>query len=47
MPKIEQLNSADLDLVVGGAAVRAEVDPETGETVYYDCTGREIGRSTE
>jgi len=44
MPNIEELNSADIDQVVGGTVPHSEIDPQTGEIVYYDCTGREIGR---
>lgn len=44
MTKIVQLNTGELNQVVGGTTSSSEIDPATGETVVRDCTGQEIGR---
>jgi len=41
---MQQVTQEEMSLVIGGAYPSQSIDPETGEVVTYDCTGREIGR---
>jgi bacteriocin-like protein len=42
--QVTELNANELEQIVGGIGESTSTDPATGETVVYDCTGREIGR---
>jgi hypothetical protein len=44
MKKIVDLSAEETNSVVGGVIGETRTDPKTGETVVYDCTGREIAR---
>jgi hypothetical protein len=44
MKKIVELSVEEANSVAGGVFSYTRVDPKTGETVVYDCTGREIAR---
>jgi bacteriocin-like protein len=46
MENIHALTNEEMAEVIGGSFPRTETDPQTGETVTYDCTGREISRSS-
>jgi hypothetical protein len=44
MTKIVELNEIEQEQVAAGIGESTETDPQTGETIVRDCTGREIGR---
>jgi hypothetical protein len=44
MKKIVDLSVEETKCVAGGVIGEVRIDPKTGETVIYDCTGREIDR---